>query len=114
MNVLTQLNPKHCQCNPGAAGREVGYLCPGTCLDYAYDKMKVPYVFAWEIYDRGFNFDKLELEQTPKFLQVNNKKSNVHEVHKKSLFSCFVQTSVSTMFYYLLFFKNLMRFLKIC
>jgi len=36
----------------GAAGKEVGYLCPGTCLDYAYDKVNVPYSFAWEIYGK--------------------------------------------------------------
>jgi hypothetical protein len=25
----------------GAAGKVVGYLCPGTCLDYAYDDLSV-------------------------------------------------------------------------
>ena len=99
MNVLSELNPKHCNCNAGAAGREVGYLCPGTCLDYAYDTMKVPYVFAWEIYQRDFDYRKLEAEQKLKFLQVNRKSKHVENKNhaKSALFSCFVQTSMSTM-----------------
>jgi len=37
----------------GAAGKQVGYLCPGTCLDYIYDKLGAKYSFAFEIYERG-------------------------------------------------------------
>ncbi len=96
MNVLKELNPKHCRCSAGSAGKEVGYLCPGTCLDYAYDKLKVPYVFAWEIYDRIFDFRELEVEQMS-FLQVNHK-GKVFDAIKKSYFSCFMQTSTSTMY----------------
>lgn len=29
---------------------KVGYSCPGTCLDYVYDKLQTPYAFAFEIY----------------------------------------------------------------
>lgn len=36
----------------------VGYLCPGTCLDYAYKTLNVPYSFAFEIYERDANFKK--------------------------------------------------------
>lgn len=36
----------------------VGYLCPGTCLDYAYQKLNVPYSFAFEIYERNSDFTK--------------------------------------------------------
>ncbi len=28
-------------CDVGAAGKDVGYLCPGTCLDYAYENLAV-------------------------------------------------------------------------
>lgn len=31
-------------------GREVGYSCPGTCLDYVYDELGVQYSFAFEIF----------------------------------------------------------------
>ena len=50
LKLLYPLDEEHCQCPMGAAGKEVGYLCPGTCLDYAYDVAKVPYAFAFEIY----------------------------------------------------------------
>jgi len=50
LNVLKDLDESHCQCPFGAAGREVGYPCPGTCLDWVYSKLKTPYVFAFEIY----------------------------------------------------------------
>jgi len=50
MRVLRNVDQDHCQCPFGAAGKEVGYSCPGTCLDWAYDKLKTPYSFAFEIY----------------------------------------------------------------
>jgi len=48
--VLTALDKDHCQCPFGAAGKEVGYPCPGTSLDYAYGKLSVPFAFAFEIH----------------------------------------------------------------
>lgn len=50
--MLEAMNPKYCNCDVGAAGKEVGYLCPGTCLDYLYD-MGTKYSFAFEIYELG-------------------------------------------------------------
>merc|ERR1719201_386104 len=50
MQMLKDLDKDHCQCPFGAAGREVGYSCPGTCLDWVYDQLKTPYAFAFEIY----------------------------------------------------------------
>jgi hypothetical protein len=50
MDVLTALDKDHCECPFGAAGKEVGYPCPGTCLDYAYSKLNVPFSYAFEIY----------------------------------------------------------------
>ena len=46
------MNEQFCKCDHGIAGKLVGYLCPGTCLDYAYDKKNVLYSYAWEIFDR--------------------------------------------------------------
>ncbi|CAJ1449333.1 unnamed protein product [Effrenium voratum] len=53
MEVLKSVDKDHCQCPYGAAGREVGYSCPGTCLDWVFDKLKTPYSFAFEIYYGG-------------------------------------------------------------
>lgn len=50
MNILRALDKDHCECPFGAAGREVGYSCPGTCLDWVYDKLQTKYSFAFEIY----------------------------------------------------------------
>jgi hypothetical protein len=52
LDVLNKLNPKYCNCDVGAAGKQVGYLCPGTCLDFIYD-MGTKYSFAFEIYENG-------------------------------------------------------------
>jgi len=50
MSMLRDLDEEYCQCPFGAAGREVGYSCPGTCLDYVYDELNTSYAFAFEIY----------------------------------------------------------------
>jgi len=50
MEILKALDKDHCQCPFGAAGAEVGYPCPGTCLDYAFAKLKAPFAYAFEIY----------------------------------------------------------------
>ena len=46
MSMLRDLDEEYCQCPFGAAGREVGYSCPGTCLDYVYDELNTSYAFA--------------------------------------------------------------------
>ncbi|CAD7928266.1 unnamed protein product [Amoebophrya sp. A120] len=61
LNMLQQLDANYCKCPFGAAGKEVGYSCPGTCLDYVYDKLGVDYAFAFEIY--GNPAENFELEQ---------------------------------------------------
>mmetsp|Transcript_132047 Transcript_132047/g.240238 ORF Transcript_132047/g.240238 Transcript_132047/m.240238 type:complete len:452 (+) Transcript_132047:82-1437(+) len=53
MGVLRDLDKEHCTCPFGAAGKEVGYPCPGTCLDWVYAKLNTPFVFAFEIYVGG-------------------------------------------------------------
>jgi len=50
LGLLKELDKTHCQCPFGAAGKQVGYPCPGTCLDWVYEKLRTPYVFAFEIY----------------------------------------------------------------
>jgi Zinc carboxypeptidase len=66
MSILNPLNRKYCNCEAGAAGKEVGYLCPGTCLDYMYDKLGTKLSYAFEIFDgqHGFKNDNPALVQT--------------------------------------------------
>jgi hypothetical protein len=79
MKILKSLDKDHCECPFGAAGKEVGYPCPGTCLDWVYDKLKTPYAFAFEIYTNPDMNDFLKerwqdkmQEQGASFLQLNS------------------------------------------
>jgi len=58
VKILHRLNPKYCDCDVGAAGKELNYLCPGTCLDYMFDKLHTPYAFAVEIWDGAHGYSK--------------------------------------------------------
>jgi Zinc carboxypeptidase len=71
IDILHEINPKYCDCEVGAAGAGVGYLSPGTCLDYAYDKLKIPYTFALEIYSSTQGIPRTSKSST--FLQSQNK-----------------------------------------
>ncbi len=52
LKALNRLNKDYCDCKMGPAGLNVGYTSPGTSLDYAYDQLKVPYSYAFEIYSQ--------------------------------------------------------------
>ena len=49
--VINVVNSNYCDCLTGSMAKDIEYLCPGTCLDYIYDVLKVPYSYGWEIYD---------------------------------------------------------------
>jgi len=50
MNLLKEIDSVHCHCPWGAAGKEVGYDCPGTSVDWVFSHVNASYAFAWEIY----------------------------------------------------------------
>lgn len=85
MNILKTLDKDHCECPFGAAGKEVGYSCPGTCLDWVYDQLQTPYAFAFEIYTTPFKDtflrerwqEKIEA-QGASFLQLNSHLGHEH------------------------------------
>lgn len=103
LNVLEELDKQHCQCPYGAAGKEVGYPCPGTCLDWVYSKLKTPYVFAFEIYtspDRDADLSQRWNDSMEKggasLLQRGNSLGHSHFEDIFTQFSSdFVQTSQS-------------------
>jgi len=99
MQILKDLDKDHCECPFGAAGREVGYSCPGTCLDYVYDKLQTPYAFAFEIYtgpnyaaDLKTRWEEKMAQQASAFYQTS---SHLGHEHFKDIFeahpSSFVQ-----------------------
>ncbi len=59
--ILGIIKKNYCKnCDLGAPSKLIGYKSSGTCLDYIYDNMKVPYSFAWEIYTNERVFTELE------------------------------------------------------
>jgi len=103
MTILKNLDIRYCECPFGAAGREVGYSCPGTCLDWVYDEVKTPYSFAFEIYtgpeydfDLKDRFNEKMQAEAGAFIQ---KHSTLAHRHFSDIFtehpSCFVQKKVN-------------------
>eukprot|EP00441_Pelagodinium_beii_P038204 CAMPEP_0197651878 /NCGR_PEP_ID=MMETSP1338-20131121/34105_1 /TAXON_ID=43686 ORGANISM="Pelagodinium beii, Strain RCC1491" /NCGR_SAMPLE_ID=MMETSP1338 /ASSEMBLY_ACC=CAM_ASM_000754 /LENGTH=424 /DNA_ID=CAMNT_0043226633 /DNA_START=152 /DNA_END=1426 /DNA_ORIENTATION=+ len=96
MEILQQLDVDHCQCPFGAAGKEVGYNCPGTSLDWIYDKLNISYAFAFEIWvDSALQADLKDrwkqqhshngsqLEQGQSLLQLADKRfSSLFQAHE--------------------------------
>jgi hypothetical protein len=94
MNILRKLDTDHCECPFGAAGKEVGYPCPGTCLDWVYDQLQTPYSFAFEIfigdqYDEGLAerfHEKMQEQNNTALLQTQTHlaHSKFHSIFKKN------------------------------
>jgi len=56
-SIMGDLKQKFCNyCSVGTPSEFLGYVSPGNCLDYVYDKLKVPYAMAWEIYTNEINY----------------------------------------------------------
>jgi len=102
MDILKKLDRDHCECPFGAAGKEVGYPCPGTCLDWVYDQGQCQYSFAFEIYTDPSSDDMLKerwqekMQGDTSFLQES---SHLGHEYFKDLFeehpSSFVQVRKS-------------------
>jgi len=85
-NIIMKINKDHCNCISGSIGNDLGYLCPGTCLDYMFENINTPYSFAFEIYSNKYTSfyqqilegENLEYFDYDKFYE---------KVHKNSLTS---------------------------
>jgi len=62
MQLLRDVDKAHCQCPFGAAGKEVGYDCPGTSIDWVYAHTNASFSFAWEIFV-GDDDDERDLKE---------------------------------------------------
>ena len=49
-SIIMKINRQYCNCISGSIGNDLGYLCPGTCLDYAFENLNIANSFAFEIY----------------------------------------------------------------
>ena len=99
VNIINKLNPEYCECPSGPAGKEVGYLCPGTCLDYVYDEVKTKYSFAFEIYaqDATSIHERYHESSSSSLLETgvlhDHHHGHNHGDHHHSEYSCFLQAS---------------------
>ena len=84
--VLDEIKDKFCKsCEVGSASLKIGYQSSGTCLDYIYDKLNVPYSFAWEIYTNEIalpELDNLKIKEKH-FLKKNSFTKEELEIIKK-------------------------------
>ncbi|CAG9313373.1 unnamed protein product [Blepharisma stoltei] len=76
LDVLNQVNTKHCHCAVGPAAEILDYVCPGNCMDYAYDRTKVPFSFAFEIYEQTSAFKSFLQKPYSCFIQTTQHMSN--------------------------------------
>lgn len=53
VSLLEQVSREYCQCPFGGAARTIGYISPGTSLDYVYDTLKAQNSYALEIWIGG-------------------------------------------------------------
>lgn len=59
--VLLSIKEKFCSvCKLGSPSKLVGYKSPGTSLDYAYEKLKIPISLVWEIYTNEVKLPKMQ------------------------------------------------------
>lgn len=76
--ILGIIKNKYCStCDLGAPSKLIGYKSSGTCLDYIYDKLKVPYSLAWEIFTNEREF--VELKRYLQSLPNQNIKNSNNE-----------------------------------
>jgi hypothetical protein len=85
--VLEELKKKFCPiCQVGAPSVNIGYQSSGTCLDYAYEKLNVPYAFVWEIFTNEKKLPELE-----EYRKTHSKTNKTKPLSKKK--SSFLETS---------------------
>lgn len=79
LQILSEMNDQFCgDCAAGAAGEKIGYYSSGTCLDYAYDQLQIPYTFAFEIYAK--QLDIPTFRKASSFLQFASGKEVRNEL----------------------------------
>lgn len=84
MGILTQLNSRYCACAAGPAGKEVGYLCPGTCLDYMYDRLRTRHSYGFEIWDGETGVGFSNVKSTALLEETSYVSTSPHTVHASS------------------------------
>lgn len=79
LDMLRTVNAKAGVCPYGAAGKELGYTCSGNCLDYAFEAVKVPYSFAFEIYTPDKKAAISEWHQHQRAMRLKSRRAGVDQ-----------------------------------
>jgi len=96
LGIVKKINRKYCNCTAGSIGNELGYLCHGTCLDYAFEQLRVKFTFGFEIYDgKTTNPQYLEVLDDPDLKAFNYKEFLIENA---SIGHNFIQTKLRTGF----------------
>lgn len=95
IKILNILNDKYCNCKAGPAANELWYVCPGNCLDYAYEKVTIPYSFAFEIFtnqEKNKYFNDIINSENP---TIFNYEKFIKDFESNQIASLFIQKSSS-------------------
>ena len=90
VTVLKSIQSKYCkQCVVGSPAETLNYFSYGNCLDYAYEVLKIPYSFAWEIYSGDTMNEELNV------IKEKNQMRRMLRKNKQSVMSSFVEKNYS-------------------
>jgi hypothetical protein len=87
-SILNEMQERYCSvCKVGSPALLIGYKSSGTCLDYAYKRLKVPYTFAFEIYSDEMPFPEIDskINRVESFLEKKLKTVKNLSAIKKEL-----------------------------
>jgi len=81
--ILTNVKNENCSvCFVGTPFKFLNYDCSGTCMDYIYEKLNVPFSFAWEIYTNEKEFPEMN-NYIKKFQSNSSKVSGFLEINSR-------------------------------
>ncbi len=78
--ILQNVKNNHCSiCFVGTPFKLLNYDSSGTCVDYIYDNLKVPFSFAWEVYTNEKLFPEMK-----KYEEAHSKKKIFLELDEEN------------------------------
>jgi len=87
-HVLRDLDTKYCECPFGPAGSELPYLSRGTCMDWVYENLEIPYAFVFELWGPPEDFPRLK-NRFQQDLKIHHDKFEFHRVLENEVGSHF-------------------------
>ena len=88
--MLRELDTKYCECPFGPAGSELPYLSRGTCMDWVYENLELPYAFVFELWGPPEDNKRLK-DRFDEDLKIHKETFQFHEAIEHELGSDFHQ-----------------------